>query len=52
VFHVSFRSNGTFDVSKLAQKYGGGGHAVASGATFPVTEPFPWRMVKKSKKRV
>ncbi len=29
---VSFRSTGTVDVQKLASRYGGGGHAKASGA--------------------
>lgn len=30
-FSVSLRSDGTVDVSKLAQKYGGGGHKAAAG---------------------
>ena len=30
---ISFRSNGKYDVSKLALQFGGGGHAMASGAT-------------------
>ena len=30
-YNVSFRSNG-FDVEKIARKFGGGGHSVASGA--------------------
>ena len=29
---VSFRSNGLVDVNKIAREFGGGGHAMASGA--------------------
>lgn len=29
---ISFRSNGKYDVSALAQKFGGGGHKMAAGA--------------------
>jgi len=39
---VSLRSDGSIDVSKLAQKYGGGGHKAASGFTFPFKGTFPW----------
>ncbi|MFA7201516.1 MAG: DHHA1 domain-containing protein [Candidatus Paceibacterota bacterium] len=52
VFHVSLRSNGTYDVSKLAQRYGGGGHAAAAGFLVPSCKPFPWRRMKESKKSV
>lgn len=31
---VSLRSDGSVDVSKLAERYGGGGHAAAAGFTF------------------
>lgn len=31
---VSLRSDGTVDVAKLAEEYGGGGHAAASGFSF------------------
>lgn len=30
---ISFRSNGKYDVGSLAQKFGGGGHKMASGAS-------------------
>ena len=30
---VSFRSNGDADVSRIARRFGGGGHVKASGAT-------------------
>jgi phosphoesterase RecJ-like protein len=32
---VSFRSRGTVDVDALAERFGGGGHRLASGATLP-----------------
>ena len=31
---ISFRSNGKYDVSKLAELFGGGGHIMAAGAAF------------------
>lgn len=44
-YHVSIRSAGTFDCSKLAKKYGGGGHVVAAGFLWPVHKPLPWKMI-------
>ena len=35
---VSLRSKGDVDVEKVASKFGGGGHKVASGATFATTD--------------
>lgn len=43
--NVSLRSNGKTDVSKLALKYGGGGHRAASGFSFDVDKPLPWKNV-------
>lgn len=43
--NVSLRSDGTVDVSKLAKKYGGGGHKAASGFAFPAKFKFPWKHV-------
>jgi oligoribonuclease NrnB/cAMP/cGMP phosphodiesterase (DHH superfamily) len=43
---VSLRSNGKVDVSKIAAKYGGGGHKAAAGFSFPVGKKFPWRYIK------
>lgn len=37
---VSLRSDGTFDVSKLAQKYGGGGHKASAAFSFEVDNFF------------
>lgn len=42
---VSLRSTGKTDVSKIAQKYGGGGHKNASGFSFLVHEKFPWEVI-------
>ena len=34
-FRGSLRSKGTFDVRRIAQRYGGGGHTMASGVNLP-----------------
>src|SRR5262249_28039182 len=34
---VSFRSRATVDVDKIAERFGGGGHRLAAGATLPGT---------------
>ncbi len=39
---VSLRSNGTVDVSKIASKYGGGGHKSASAFKLPKNSKLPW----------
>lgn len=41
-FGVSIRSDGSVDVSKIAQKYGGGGHAGSGGFFIPAGHPLPW----------
>ncbi|HEY4496660.1 MAG TPA: DHHA1 domain-containing protein [Candidatus Paceibacterota bacterium] len=43
---VSLRSNGKVDVSKIAVKYGGGGHKAASGFVFKLEDNFPWQKIK------
>lgn len=43
---VSMRSDGSVDVAKLAEKYGGGGHKAAAGFSFPVDKPKPWKVLK------
>jgi len=43
---VSLRSNGKADVSKIAVKYGGGGHKAAAGFSFPAGGKFPWTHIK------
>ncbi|MEK7642863.1 MAG: DHHA1 domain-containing protein [Patescibacteria group bacterium] len=44
---VSLRSNGKVDVSKIAEKYGGGGHKRAAAFAFSADKKFPWKRVKK-----
>lgn len=41
--YVSLRSNGSVDVSKIAEKFGGGGHKRAAGFRLPVNKPLPWK---------
>lgn len=41
--HVSLRSDGKADVSKIAAKYGGAGHKAAAGFSIPEGEPLPWK---------
>lgn len=43
---VSLRSDGSVDVSKIAQKFNGGGHKAASGFSFDVGKKFPWKLIK------
>ncbi len=44
--YVSLRSNGTVNVAKLAEKYGGGGHERAAGFSIPDGTPLPWKIIK------
>ena len=44
---VSLRSNGKADVSKLAQRFGGGGHKAAAGFSLPADAKLPWKSLKK-----
>jgi nanoRNase/pAp phosphatase (c-di-AMP/oligoRNAs hydrolase) len=44
-YNVSLRSNGTVDVSKLAKKFGGGGHSAAAGFTIPISQKLPWKKI-------
>lgn len=41
-FGVSIRGNGSVDVSKIAEKYGGGGHPGSSGFFIPNGSVMPW----------
>lgn len=43
---VSLRSNGNANVSKLAEKFGGGGHKAAAGFSWPEKKPLPWKKIK------
>jgi nanoRNase/pAp phosphatase (c-di-AMP/oligoRNAs hydrolase) len=44
---VSLRSTDKFDVSKLAEKYGGGGHKKAAGFIIKDFKDIPWKLIKK-----
>lgn len=41
---ISLRSDGSVDVSKIAEKYGGGGHRGAASFVLPLDKPFPWKI--------
>lgn len=43
---VSLRGDGSIDVSKIAAKYGGGGHHSAAAFTLPLETPLPWKYRK------
>lgn len=47
--YFSMRSNkdGKFDVSKVAVRYGGGGHPAAAAFSLPISKPFPWKVVRE-----
>lgn len=47
IIHVSLRSDGTVDVSKIAAKFGGGGHKAAAGFFFPIKKGFPWKFLNE-----
>ncbi len=44
--HVSLRSDGTVDVSKIAAQFGGGGHKAASGFYVESYLKLPWKKIK------
>lgn len=44
---VSLRGDGTIDVAKLAQKYGGNGHPSAAAFKLDWNAPIPWKAVEK-----
>ncbi len=46
-FGVSIRSDGSVDVSALAAKYGGGGHAGSAGFFIPNDHKLPWEELEQ-----
>ena len=44
--HVSLRSHGDVDVSKIAEKYGGGGHVRAASFNVPTFAELPFTFIK------
>jgi len=47
-FGVSIRGDGTVDVAKIAQKYGGNGHPKSAGFKIEWTSALPWKMVEEN----
>ncbi len=45
-YGVSIRGDGSVDVSKIAQKYGGNGHPNSSGFHVENSQPMPWKIVE------
>jgi oligoribonuclease NrnB/cAMP/cGMP phosphodiesterase (DHH superfamily) len=45
-YGVSIRGDGSVDVAKIAQKYGGNGHPNAAGFLIPREGPFPWSIIE------
>ncbi|MCX6788499.1 MAG: DHHA1 domain-containing protein [bacterium] len=48
MLHVSLRSDGTVDVSKIAEKYNGGGHKAAAAFKIKFSGEFPWKVLKSN----
>lgn len=50
---ISLRAKrGVFDVTKIAKKYGGGGHPAAAGIRLPLNAALPWKPIRNQKKSV
>lgn len=45
-YGVSIRGDGSVDVAKIAQKFGGNGHPSAAGFLIPREGPFPWEHIR------
>ncbi|HEX5774498.1 MAG TPA: hypothetical protein VFY28_00865 [Candidatus Paceibacterota bacterium] len=45
-YGVSIRGDGSVDVAKIAQKFGGNGHPSAAGFLIPREGPFPWELIE------
>lgn len=50
-YRISLRA-GTADVSKISEKYGGGGHKKAAGFLWPVKNGFPWKPIGQLAERI
>lgn len=44
---ISLRSTNKVDSSKIAMKFGGGGHKKAAAFVLPLNQKFPWKRIKK-----
>lgn len=45
-YGVSIRGDGSVDVAKIAQKFGGNGHPSSAGFLIPREGPFPWELIE------
>lgn len=45
-YGVSIRGDGSVDVAKIAEKYGGNGHTNAAGFAIPAEGPLPWTLIE------
>ncbi len=45
-FGISIRGNGSVNVAKLAEKYGGNGHHDSAGFLVPAEQPMPWTLIE------
>jgi len=45
-YGVSIRGDGSVNVAKIAEKYGGNGHPNSAGFLIPREGPFPWELVE------
>lgn len=45
-YGVSIRGDGSVDVAKIAQKYGGNGHKDSAGFLVPNNAPMPWKVIE------
>lgn len=48
---ASLRSVGGFDVSRIAKKYGGGGHRNSAAFSFPIGKKTPWKLLPEAFKK-
>ena len=46
-YGISARGDGSIDLTKIAQKYGGNGHPSSSGFHVPADQPLPWTLIEK-----
>lgn len=42
---ISLRANNAFNVAKIAEKYGGGGHKGAAAFILKIDDPLPWQKI-------
>ena len=45
-YGVSMRGDGSVDLTKIAQKYGGNGHHSSVGFLIPNNAPMPWKLIE------